>query len=84
MAQCIRGKQTLNESLIDDEGNEFTIGLMVVEGEYLTPDEKSRRTSGHVFMYYKPGFVVYHFTNLIVGMNIHLQTMSTKNSTKIC
>ena len=69
--------------MIDDEGNEFPIGSMVVEGEYLTLDGKSRRTSGHVFMDYRPGSVVDHFTNLIVGMNIHLQTMSTKNSTKV-
>ena len=33
----------------DDEGNEFPIGSMVVEGEYITLDGKSRRTSGHVF-----------------------------------
>ena len=62
----------MNESLIVDEGNEFPIGLMVVEGEYLTLDGESRRTSGNVFMDYKLGFVVYHFTNLIVGMNIHI------------
>ena len=72
LAQCIRGKKILNRSLIDDECNEFPIGSMVVEGEYLTLDGKSRRTSGHVFMDYRPGSVVYHFTNLIVGMNIHL------------
>ena len=69
--------------MIDDEGNEFPIGSMVVEGEYITLDWKSRRTSGHVFVDYRPGSVVYHFTNLIVGMNIHLQTKSTKNSTKV-
>ena len=57
---------------------------MVVEGEYLTLDWKSKRTSGNVFVDYRPGFVVYHFTNLIVGTNIHLQIMSTKNSTKVC
>ena len=34
-------------------------------------------------MDYRPGYVVYHFTNLIVGMNIHIQTMSMKNSTKV-
>ena len=34
------GNKILNESLIDDEGNEFPIGLMVVEGEYLTLDGK--------------------------------------------
>ena len=55
---------------------------MVVEGEYIT-DGKSRRTSGHVFMYYRPSSVVYHITNLIVGMNIHIQTLSRKNSTKV-
>ena len=82
LARCIRGKQILNGSLIDDEGNEFPIGLMVVEGEYLTLDGKSRRTSGHVFMDYRPGYVVYLFTNLIVATNIHIQKMSTKNSTK--
>ena len=70
--------------MIDDEGNEFPIASMVVEGEYLTLYGKSRRTSGDVFMYYRLGYVVYHFTNLIVGMNIHLQTMSNKNSTKVC
>jgi len=83
LARCIRGKQILNESLIDDEGNEFPIGSMVVEGEYLTLDGKSRRTSGHVFVDYRPGSVVYHFTNLIVGTNIHLQTISNKNSSKV-
>ena len=36
LARCIRGNQILNRSLIDDEGNEFPIGSMVVEGEYLT------------------------------------------------
>ena len=73
----------MNRSFIDDEGNEFPIGLMVVEGEYLTLDGKSRRTSGHVFVDYRLGSVAYHFTKLIVGMNIHLQTMSNKNSTKV-
>ena len=56
---------------------------MVVEGEYLTLDGKSRRTSGHVFVDYRLGSMVYHFTNLIVGMKIHLETMSNKNSTKV-
>ena len=72
LERCIQAKQILNRSLIDDEGNEFPIGSMVVEGEYLTLDGKSRRTSGHLFKDYRPGSVVYHFTNLIVGMNIHL------------
>ena len=69
--------------MIDDEENEFHIGSMVVEGEYITLDGKSKRTSGNVFMDYIPSSVVYHFTNLIVAMNIHLETMSTNNSTKV-
>jgi len=83
LARCIQGKKTLYASLIDDEGIEFPIGSMVVKGEYLTLDGKSRKTSGHVFMDYRLGSVVYHFTNLIVGTNIHLQTMSSKSSTKV-
>ena len=35
LARCIQGKQILNGSLIDDEGNEFPIVSMVVEGEIL-------------------------------------------------
>ena len=50
LARCIRCKQILNRSLIHDEGNEFHIGSMVVEGEYLTLDGKSIITSGHVFI----------------------------------
>ena len=84
LERCIRGKKILNRSLIDDEGNGFPIGWMVVKGEYLTLDGKSRRTSGYVFVDYIPGSVVSHFTNLIVGTNIHIQKMSTKNSTKVC
>ena len=83
LARCIQGKKILNGSLIDDEGNKFPIGFMVVEGEYLTLYGKSRRTSGHVFVDYRPGSIIYHFTNLIVGMDIHLQKISTKNSTKV-
>ena len=55
LERCIRGRQILNRSLIDDEGNGFPIGSMVVEGECLTLDGKSRRTSGHVFVDYRPG-----------------------------
>ena len=69
--------------MIDDKGNEFPIGSMVVEGQYVTLDGKSRRTSGHVFVDYRLGSMVYHFTNLIVGMNIHLQAMLNKKSTKV-
>ena len=83
MARCIQGKKILNGSLIDDEGNEFPIGSMAVEGEYITLYGKSRRTSGDVFMYYRLGSLVYHFTNLIVGTNIHIKKMSTKKSTKV-
>ena len=57
---------------------------MVVEGEYLTLDGKLRRTSGHVFMHYRLGSVVYHFKKLILGTNIHLHTMSNKNSMNVC
>ena len=74
-------RKILNRSLIDDEGNEFPIGSMMFEGEYVTLYGKSRITSGHVFVDYRPGYVVYHFTNLIFCTNIHLQIISNDNST---
>ena len=83
LARCIEGKQTIITSLTDSEGIEFPIGSMVVKGEYLTLDGKSRKTSGYVLMDYRPGLVVYHFTNLIIGTNIQLQTMSRKSSNKV-
>ena len=48
LARFIKGKQTLIASLTDDEGIEFPIGSMVVKGEYLTLDGKSRKTSGYI------------------------------------
>ena len=32
----LHGKQTLLEPVIDDEDNEFSVGSMVIKGEYLT------------------------------------------------
>jgi hypothetical protein len=41
--------------VIDSEGIEFSIGLMVIKGEYMTQDEIIRNKGGYVFQYYKPG-----------------------------
>ena len=71
LARCIEGKQTLIMSMIDDENNHFPIGSMVVKGEYLTHDNNARVKGGYVYRDYKPGASVYHFTNLIIGTNLH-------------
>jgi hypothetical protein len=57
-------------SVTDFEGIEFLIGSMVIKGEYLTRDERTRKKGGYVFQYYKPRQFVYHFTNLVVGTNL--------------
>jgi hypothetical protein len=59
------------------------IGSMVIKGEYLTQDERTQKKGGYVFQYYRPGEVVYHFMNLVVGTNLQLQTMPSKNSSKV-
>ena len=56
---------------------------MVIKGEYLTLDERTRKKKGYVFEYYRPCHFVYHYTNLIIGTNIQLQTMPSKNSSKV-
>jgi len=83
LARCIEGKQTLIMSMTDDENNHFPTGSMVVKGEYLTHDNNARKKSGYVYRDYKPGASVYHFTNLIIGTNLQVRTMPSRNSSKV-
>ena len=55
---------------------------MVIKGEYMTLDERTQK-KGYVFEDYRPCHFVYHYTNLIIGTNIQLQTMSSKNSSMV-
>ena len=60
-------------SMTDDEKNHFPIGSMVVKGEYITHDNNARKKGGYVYTRdYKPAAIVYHFTNLIIGINLQL------------
>ena len=34
----------------------------------------------YVFKDYRPGEIVYHYTNLVIGTNLDFQTMPSKNS----
>ena len=70
--------------MTNDENNHFLIGYMVVKGEYLTHENNARKKGGYVYRDYKPGASVYHFTNLIIGTNLQVQTMPTRNSSKVC
>ena len=81
LARCLDGKQTLLEPVIDDEDNEFPVGSMVIKGEYLTLATQQKKKDGYVYQDYKPRAIVYHYTNLIVGTNIKLRTLSKKNRT---
>ena len=69
--------------MTDDENNYFPIASMVVKGEHLTHDKNERKKSGYVYSDYKPGASVYHFTNLIIGTNLHVWTMPSRNSSKV-
>ena len=53
---------------------------MVIKGEYLTQVSHARKKKGYVFEDYRPGQIVYHYTNLVIGTNLQLQTMPNKNS----
>lgn len=74
-----RWKANLPEPVTDDENNEFSIGSMVVKDEYLTLDSHKKTKDGYSYQDYMLGFVVYHFTNLIVGTNIKLPTLPHKS-----
>lgn len=83
LARCIDGKQTLIVSMTDDENNHFPTGSMVVKGEYLTRDSNGRKKGGYVYRDYKPDASVYHFTNLIIGTNLQVRTMPSRNTSKV-
>ena len=55
---------------------------MVIKGEYLIQVSHARKKKGYVFEYYRPGQIVYHYTNLVIGTNLQLQTIPNKNSSK--
>jgi hypothetical protein len=68
------------QSVTDSEGIEFSIGSMVIKGEHLKHDEIKRNKGGYVLQDYKLGQVVYHFTKLVIGANLQLQIVPSKNS----
>ena len=55
---------------------------MVIKGEYLTLAAQQKRKGGYVYQDYRPRDIVYHFTNLVVGINIKMRTLSNKKMTK--
>ena len=64
LAHLLEGKQTLLEPVKDDENIEFPTGSMVIKGEYLTLAAQQKGKGGYVYQDYRPGAIVYHFTNL--------------------
>ena len=83
MARFLEGKKTLLEPVTDDEIIEFPTGSMVIKGEYLTLAAQQKRKGGYVYQDYRPGAIVYHFTNLVVGTNIKLRTLAHKNRSHV-
>ena len=56
---------------------------MVIKGEYLTLAAQQKRKGGYVYQDYRPGAIVYHFTNLLVGINIKLRILGHKNRSHV-
>ena len=83
LARFLEGKQTILEPVTDDENIEFPTGSMVIKGEYLTLAARQKRKTGYVYQDYRPGAIVYHFSNLVVGTNIKLHTISNKNRSHV-
>ena len=69
LAHCLEEKQTILEPVTDDDNIEFLIGSMVMKGAYLTLAAQQKRKGGYVYQDYRPGAIVYHFTNLVVCLN---------------
>ena len=74
----LRGESNHSQTYSDDENIEFPTGSMVIKGEYLTLAAQQKRKGGYVYQDYRPGAIVYDFTNLVVGINIKLGTLGHK------
>ena len=48
----------------------------------MTQVAHARKKKGYVFEDYRPGQILYHYTNLFIGTNLQLQRMPNKNSSK--
>lgn len=44
---------------------------------------KNMEEKGYVFEHFRLGHFIYHYTNIVVGTNLQLQTMSRKKSLKV-
>ena len=58
------------------------LGRWFIKGEYLTHVSHTQKKKGYVFEDYRPGQIVYHYTKLVIGTNLQLQTMPNKNSSR--
>ena len=48
----------------------------------MTQVSHAQKKKGYVLECYRLGQIVYHYTNLVIGTNLQLQTMPNKNSSK--
>ena len=55
---------------------------MVIKGEYLTQVAHAWKKKGYVFEDYRPDQIVYHYIDLVIGINLQLETIPSKNSSK--
>ena len=56
---------------------------MAIKGEYLTLTTQQKRKGGYVYQDYRLESIVYHFTNLVVGINIKVRTLGHKNRSHV-
>ena len=83
LAHRLEWKQTILKPITYDENIEFPTGSMVIKGEYLKLAAQQKRKGGYVYQDYRPRAIVYHFTNLEVGINIKLRTLGHKNRSHV-
>lgn len=83
LTRFLEGMKTLNLSLMDFECIDFLIASMIIKGEYFAVDERTQKKKVYVFEDYRLVHFVYHYKNLVIGANLQLQTMESKNSSKV-
>ena len=57
--------------------------MVIKAAEYLTLAAQQKRKGVYVYQDYRPGAIVYQFTNLVIGIKIKLHTLSNKNRSHV-
>ena len=80
LLRCTQPKSKLFESMTDGDGQEYPIGSVVIEGTYYQQIKIDK--NGIIFVDYRPGQKVLHYSHLVLATKINLETLPKRGRAK--